>query len=587
MGDYYNAPLRDIRFNLEELVDLQAVCSAIGNEDCEPELVSAILDEAGRMCNDEIAPSNYACDQAGSGFSDRAVTAAPGLKELYEQFVEGGWAGLAEPAEFGGQGLPKVLNGSLQEMRQSANLAFSLCPMLSQGCIEAILLHANDSIKNTFLPKLISGEWTGTMNLTEPQAGSDLAAIRTKAEPDGDAYRLFGQKIFITWGDHDLTENIIHLVLARLPDAPAGVKGISLFVVPKFLVNEDGSIGERNDAYAASIEHKMGIHASPTCVMAFGDDVGAKGYLVGEPHNGLVYMFSMMNNARLGVGMQGVGVSERAYQQAVSFAKERVQGMTVSGPGGIVQHPDVRRMLMTMRALTESSRSLLYTSMAAVDVAHAGLDAEQKARADRRVALVTPVAKGWATEVSLEVTSLGVQVHGGMGFIEETGAAQHMRDARILPIYEGTTGIQAADLIGRKYLRDNGRAMAELMSDIATDIEAAKQVPEIQDIVQAIETAYTRYSGLLETIKQHGTDAVWVGSVATNFMMLSGYVWGGWLMMKSAAQAAPKQEQDSFYRNKIATARVFCEQLLPRAEALAVSVDLGAGAIMEIPVDEL
>ncbi|ROS01605.1 alkylation response protein AidB-like acyl-CoA dehydrogenase [Sinobacterium caligoides] len=586
MSDY-RAPLRDIRFNLEEVVDLAEVCTAIGNEDCDPEIVSAILEEAGRLCGEEIAPLNHSCDQAGAGFADRAVTAAPGLKGAYQHFIEGGWGGLSESPEFGGQGLPKVLSGSIQEMTQSANLAFSLCPMLSQGCIEAITLHASDEIKNTYLPKLVTGEWTGTMNLTEPQAGSDLAAIRTKAEPDGDGYRIFGQKIFITWGDHDMTDNIIHLVLARLPDAPAGVKGISLFVVPKYLVNEDGSLGERNDAYAASIEHKMGIHASPTCVMAFGDDEGAMGYLVGEPHNGLVYMFSMMNNARLGVGMQGVAISERAYQQAVEYAKERVQGMTVSGQGGIVKHPDVRRMLMTMRAATEASRSILYTAMAAVDEAHAGLDAEAKARANRRVALLTPVAKGWATEMSLEVTSLGVQVHGGMGFIEETGAAQHQRDARILPIYEGTTGIQAADLIGRKYLRDNGVAMTELLEDIKQDLEKAQQVVEIADITSAVAASLTRYQGLLEDIKSNGQDAIWVGSTATNFMMLSGYVWGAWLLMKSAAIAAPKQQQEPFYRNKVTTARVFCEQLLPRAEALALSMSYGAGAIMDIPEEEL
>jgi alkylation response protein AidB-like acyl-CoA dehydrogenase len=586
MSDY-QPPLRDIRFNLEEVVDLDGVCQATANDDCDGEIVNAILEEAGRLCAEEIAPLNWSSDQAGSTFADRAVTQAPGLDKAYQHYVEGGWGSLSEEVEYGGQGLPKLLSTTLQEMVQAANLSFSLCPMLSQGAIEAISLHASDELKQAYLPKMISGEWTGTMNLTEPQAGSDLAAIRTKAEPDGDGYRIFGQKIYITWGDHQMTDNIVHLVLARLPDAPPGVKGISLFVVPKFLVNEDGSLGERNDVYPASIEHKMGIHASPTCVMAFGDDAGAKGYLVGEANNGLVYMFSMMNNARLGVGMQGVAVSERSYQHAVSFAKERVQGMTVSGPGGIVKHPDVRRMLMTMRATTEAGRSMLYTSMAAVDLAHSATDAEVKAKASRRVALLTPVSKGWATEMSLEVTSIGVQVHGGMGFIEETGAAQYQRDARILPIYEGTTGIQAADLIGRKFLRDNGRAMDELLADIDADIAAAKGVEGIDDITLAVEQALARYKGLLATIAANAEDAVWVGSVATSFMMLSGYVWGGWLMMKSAALAAGKQQDEPFYRNKLVTARVFCQQLLPRAESLVQSVECGAGAIMDIPEDEL
>ena len=455
MSDY-KAPTTDIHFVLKHIAALDKLANFSRFEEATEELVEAVITEAARLSSEVVAPSNRPADIQGARIENNAVSAADGLSDIYQQLIEGGWTSLSFSPEWGGQGLPSVLATAIQEMLMSANLSFSLCPMLTQGAIEAIDTHATDSLKQTYLPNMVSGQWTGTMNLTESQAGTDLAAVRTKAEPEGDHYRITGQKIFITWGDHDMTDNVIHLVLARLPDAPPGVKGISLFLVPKFMVNADGSIGERNDVYATALEHKLGIHASPTCVMSFGNNDGAIGYLVGEPNNGLACMFTMMNHARLTVGLQGVAISERAYQHAVSYAQERIQGPTVSGPGPIINHPDVRRMLMLMKALTEAQRALTYAAVSSMDVLHASEDKNEQQHHQARVDLLTPIVKGWCTEVAQEVASLGVQVHGGMGFIEETGAAQYFRDARILPIYEGTNGIQALDLIGRKFLRDRG-----------------------------------------------------------------------------------------------------------------------------------
>ena len=458
-----------------------------GLEEATPDLVRAILEGAAQLTEAAIAPLNRSGDQQGSRVENRAVVQAEGFKEAYWQYVDGGWNSLPFASEYGGQGLPLVLATAVQEMIQSANLSFSLCPLLTQGAIDAIVMHGSDALKSVYLPNMISGAWTGSMNLTEPQAGSDLAVVRARAERDGDRYRIFGNKIFITWGDHAMTENVIHLVLARLPDAPPGVKGISLFLVPKYLVNTDGSIGERNDAYPVSVEHKLGIHASPTCVMGFGDNGGALGYLIGEENKGLACMFTMMNHARLSVGLQGVAVSERALQHAVAYARERVQGSTPSSPErvSIIHHPDVRRMLLTMKALTEAGRALAYVAMSSQDHIHHSRDEGARKAHDQRVALLTPIVKGWCTEVAMEITSTGVQVHGGMGFIEETGAAQYLRDARILPIYEGTNGIQALDLVGRKFLRDGGAAMAGLLSEIR-GVAATLDGSEYADIGMAL-----------------------------------------------------------------------------------------------------
>ncbi|MDQ5915570.1 MAG: 3-(methylsulfanyl)propanoyl-CoA dehydrogenase, partial [Pseudomonadota bacterium] len=457
----YIAPIRDMQFVLKELAGIEQVAQLPGCEEATPDLVDAVLEEAAKFAEGVLSPLNIPGDQEGAKWHDKAVTMPKGFKEAYQQFSENGWTALACEPEFGGQGLPKVVNACVTEMWKSANHAFSLCPLLTTGAIEALVLAGSDELKATYLENMVSGVWTGTMNLTEPNAGSDLAAVRTKAEPQADgSYRIFGQKIFITYGDHDMADNIVHLALARTPTAPEGVKGISLFVVPKFMVNADGSLGARNDAYCVSIEHKLGIHASPTAVMAFGDHGGAVGYLVGQENRGLEYMFIMMNAARFGVGLEGVADGERAYQRAVTYARDRIQGPDIGVRGGgkvaIINHPDVRRMLMNMRCQVEATRALAYVVGAAHDAAVHHPDPETKKQNQAFVDLMIPVVKGWSTEVGIDVASTGVQVHGGMGFIEETGAAQHLRDVRISTIYEGTTGIQANDLIGRKMAREGG-----------------------------------------------------------------------------------------------------------------------------------
>jgi acyl-CoA dehydrogenase len=466
----YVAPIRDMKFVLGELAGLDEVIALPGYEVCTPELTEAVLEEAGKLANEVLSPLNHKGDPAGASLGPDGVVAAEGFGDAYSAFAENGWCGLSADPEYGGQGLPGTIGAAVSEMWNSANFAFSLCPMLSGGAMEAIAAHGSDELKAQYLPRMASGAWTGTMNLTEPQAGSDLAAVRTRAVPDGDRYRIFGQKIFITWGDHDMAENIVHLVLARLPDAPAGTRGISLFVVPKYLVNPDGTLGARNDVACASLEHKLGIHASPTCVMVFGEKDGAIGYLVGEPNHGLAHMFTMMNEARQKVGIQGIGIAERAYQAARDYAKERVQGQPVgyngTGKAAIIHHPDVRRMLVTMKARIEAMRALGYVLSADAERAARHPDADERQRRQARVELLTPVLKAWCTELGQEIASTGVQIHGGMGFIEETGAAQFLRDARISTIYEGTTGIQAADLVGRKLARDKGTAMAVLIGEM-------------------------------------------------------------------------------------------------------------------------
>ena len=586
MSDYV-APVKDMSFVLNELADLSAVCELPRFEESSPDLVSTIFDEAAKFAGGVLSPLNTVGDLNGAVCSDNAVQETRGFSDAYQQFVEGGWAALPCNPEYGGMGLPESVGVATMEMWTAANMSFSLCPMLGQGAIGAIEAHASDELKNIFLEKMVSGEWTGSMNLTEPQAGSDLAAVSCRAVAEGSHYRLNGTKIFITWGDHQMTDNIVHLVLARTPDAPEGVKGISLFVVPKFLVNTDGSLGERNDAYAVSVEHKMGIHASPTCVMSFGDNEGAIGYLVGEENKGLVYMFTMMNHARLNVGVQGVALADRAYQLAVSYARERVQGMAVGDTtkGGIIRHPDVRRMLMVMRVLTEASRALCYVAASAFDVAHHGQDEGGRKLANARGELLTPLAKGWATEISQEVTSLGVQVHGGMGFIEETGAAQFMRDARISTIYEGTTGIQANDLIGRKLIRDGGSELQRLVEDIrATQLDVAAEGEEMAVIAESLAVGASSLEQVASWVISHQeANPQLPAAIAVNFLMAAGTIVGGWLLARSALVAKAKMADDeSFYGAKIISARFYAEQIMPRAAAYMQAAKSGSDMTMAL-----
>jgi alkylation response protein AidB-like acyl-CoA dehydrogenase len=585
MADYV-APLKEMEFVLREVVGLQQVRSLPGYEEADDDLASAILEEAGKFAGEVLSPLNRIGDQVGARCENHAVTMPPGFKEAFAQFIEAGWMGLNHNPEFGGQGLPHLLGAPVAEMWKSACMAFALAPMLTQGAAEAIDHHASDELKARYLPKMLTGEWPGTMNLTEPQAGSDLAAVRSKAIPEGNGYRISGTKIFITYGDHDLTENIIHLVLARLPDAPAGVKGISLFLVPKFHVNEDGSLGEANDVKCVSIEHKTGIHASPTAVMAFGEKEGALGYLVGEPHQGLAYMFTMMNHARLGVGLEGLAQSEGAWQKAYAYATDRVQGKVVGREGKlpIAYHPDVRRMLMDMRSRTEAMRVLAYQAASDIDVASRHPDEAVRTQAQQRVDLLTPVVKGWCTEQANEITWLGVQVHGGMGYIEETGAAQLMRDARITTIYEGTTGIQAADLMGRKTARDQGRAMAELIVEMEAVANSASNAPELSALGQALTVAIGHLKQATEYLCAHfETQSAGLLFSSVAFLNLTGVVLGGWSITRAALAAKrmlPDAPQDeTFLQQKMATARYYGLQTLPLAESLMNQVLAGVESL--------
>ena len=592
----YLAPLRDMRFVMTELAGLGELSSLPGFEDVSPELAEAVLDEAAKLATEVLAPLNRSGDEQGAQLSKEGVVAADGFAKAYRQFAEGGWSGLSGDPEFGGQGLPELLHAATVEMWNSSNMAFALCPLLTAGATEALRQHGSEELKGRYLPKLISGEWTGTMNLTEPQAGSDLAAVRTKAVPEGDHYRLYGQKIFITWGDHDMTDNVIHLVLARTPDAPEGVRGISLFVVPKFLLNADGSSGQRNDAHCVSLEHKLGIHASPTCVMSFGDQGGAIGYLVGQENKGLAHMFTMMNEARQKVGIQGLAIAERAYQQAREYAKERVQGRLASSKSGgavaIVHHPDVQRMLLTMKSQIEAMRAFAYVMAADMDRAHRDPDAGERAGRQARVDLLIPVLKAWCTELGVEIASMGVQVHGGMGYIEETGACQFLRDARIAPIYEGTTGIQAADLAGRKLASDGGAAMAALIAEMrqaAAELAHSKdtQVASIGAVlatgVDALESAT---AWMLQALASE-PDAALASSV--DYLMLTGYVCGGWQMGRAALVASRKgtaNEDPDFHRAKLATARYYADKVLPKANALLEAIRSGSSSGTSLPIEQ-
>ena len=592
----YAAPVKDMMFVLEELADIASVSQLSGLGDSNADTAQAVLDEGAKLAAEVIAPLNAQGDQRPSTWYDGEVAATAGFGDAYRQFIEGGWQGISHPVEFGGQGLAKLVASPCIEMLNASNLSFALCPLLTDGAIEALLTAGSAELKARFLPKLVEGAWTGTMNLTEPQAGSDLSLVRSRAEPQGDGtYKVSGTKIFITWGEHDMAENIVHLVLARTPDAPEGVKGISLFLVPKFLLNDDGSLGARNDVHCVSIEHKLGIKASPTAVLQYGDHGGAIGYLVGEENRGLEYMFIMMNAARFGVGMQGVGVADRAYQKAVAYAKERVQSRPVDGSlkqsATIIHHPDVRRMLGSMRAMTEGARALAYVAAAYSDNAHYHADPEVRARNLAIYEYLVPVVKGWSTEMVNEVTSLGVQVHGGMGFIEETGAAQYYRDARILAIYEGTTAIQANDLVGRKTVRDGGAVAKALLGEIARTAEELGQAggAAAASMREQLEKGARALANVVDYVianVKSDPNAVFAGSVP--YLKLAGIVLCGWQMARALLVAQRELANDAeFYGAKIAIAQFYAEHILAQAGGLETSIlaakgDAGVLALSEV-----
>ncbi|NMG35508.1 acyl-CoA dehydrogenase [Azoarcus sp. TTM-91] len=585
----YRAPLRDMQFILTELAGLEAVSRLPGCEDATPDLVGAILEEAGKFAAGVLGPINRQGDEQGCRLeADGRVRTPEGWQAAYNQFRDAGWIGLSLPPEYGGQGLPKLVSTPVWEMWFSTNMAFTMLPQLNVSQAEALHIAASDEQKETWLHKVVSGEWASTMNLTEPQAGSDLAATRARAEPAADgSYRLFGQKIFISYGEHELTPNIVHLVLARLPDAPAGVKGLSLFIVPKYLVNADGSLGEHNDVRCISIEHKMGIHGSPTCTMSYGDRGGAVGYLIGQPNRGLETMFIMMNEARFGVGVQGAGLAERAYQFALDYARERVQGRdAVSGEAGkpILHHPDVKRMLLSMRARVMAMRALLYTAASWFDIAHHHPDTEVAAKHRRYVDLLMPVAKGWCTEVGNEVCDDAIQVFGGMGFVEETGVAQFFRDARIITIYEGTTGIQGNDLVGRKILREGGATLRELIADLGASVLQLKEDEQLGEIADGFAEGVDALEEATDWMLANGKDQLAdVLAGAVPFLHLLGTVCGGWQLAR-AAQAARRRlvagEGDAEYlASLVELARFYIATIGPQAAANAAVVREAGGAL--------
>ncbi len=592
----YIAPLKDMLFNIKYLADIEQIATLPGFEDAGFDTAQAVLEEAAKINEGVLSPLNWTGDQNPTSWHDGKVTATPGFKQAYDQFVQGGWQGLQHPVDFGGQGLPKTIGASCGEMQNSANMSFALCPLLTDGAIEALLTAGSDELKATYLENLVSGKWTGTMNLTEPQAGSDLAAVRSRAEPQADgSYKVFGTKIFITWGEHDMAENIVHLVLARVAGAPEGVKGISLFVVPKFLVNQDGSLGARNDVHCVSIEHKMGIKASPTAVLQFGDHGGAVGYLVGQENRGLEYMFIMMNAARFGVGVQGIAIAERAYQKAASFAKERVQSRPVDGSmaasAPIIHHPDVKRMLMTMRAYTEGCRAMATVAAAAYDAAHHHPGAEARKQNQAFYEFMVPLIKGYSTEMSLEVTSLGVQVHGGMGYIEETGAAQYYRDAKILTIYEGTTAIQSNDLVGRKTVRDGGQMAKALAAQIeATEgrliLSGSADALAVAKRLKAAREAFVDVVNFVVGHTKTSPNAVFAGSVP--YLMLAGNLMAGWQLARAllvAQDELAKGQDSAFMQAKIITARFYADHLLTKAPGLRDAIVEGAESVTAMALD--
>ena len=590
----YIPPVRDLFFAASEIAGISRVNALPGYEEANAELLSAVLEEAGKFAAEVLAPINHSGDKQGVRLVDGQAITADGWKEAYQQFVESGWNSLPFDPEKGGQGLPWLFSAAVQELWHSSNMAFSLCPLLTQGAIEAIESHASDELKQTYLENLISGVWTGTMNLTEPQAGSDLSAVRTQAEPRDDHYLIRGQKIFITYGDHDMTENIIHLVLARLPDAPEGVKGISLFIVPKFLQAEDGSWSIRNDVETISLEHKLGIHASPTAVLGYGVNEGAVGYLVGEPHRGLMYMFTMMNVARHAVGVQGNAVADRAYQQAVHYARDRIQGRAIEDGDGervsIISHPDVKRLLLLQKSRIEALRSLHLVNASAMDIAKHALQQDERTAAQEMVEVLIPIVKGYTTEVGLENVSLALQIHGGMGFIEETGAAQHYRDQRITPIYEGTTGIQAMDLVGRKLMRDGGAMTSRVIDQIRQEVSAVAAegmlVAMRERVLSSLDKLQAVAQGIVES---SASDLRLAGSVGEPYLRLWGVVTCGWQMLMAAAVASKKLEDapdDDFYINKVKSAQFYFATEMPKVEYLCSVID-SSGEIVAHADEEL
>ncbi|WP_293781019.1 acyl-CoA dehydrogenase [uncultured Oxalicibacterium sp.] len=587
----YVAPLKDMLFVLNELADLQAIATLPGCEEATSDTVEAVLEENARFCSEVVAPLNREGDRHPSTWQDGQVHTTPGFKQAFKSYAEAGWQGVQHPSQFGGQGLPKLVATPCMEMLNAANLSFALCPLLTDGAIEALMTAGSDAQKAQFLPQFIAGNWTGTMNLTEPQAGSDLALVRTKAVPQGDGtYRISGTKIFITYGEHDMAENIVHLVLARTPDAPEGVKGISLFLVPKYLVNEDGSVGERNDVTCVSIEHKLGIKASPTAVLQFGDKGGAIGTLVGEENRGLETMFVMMNAARFAVGIQGIGLAERAYQKAVRYAKERVQSRDLEGSSTaltIIHQPDVRRMLMSMKAQIEAARALAYVAAAYVDIAHHHADATVREKHQALYEYLVPIIKGWSTEMAIDVASTGVQIHGGMGFIEETGAAQYYRDARILTIYEGTTAIQANDLVGRKTVRDKGVVVRALIAEVRRMQTMLNAQEALQPIAVQLGSAAAALEQVVDYVVANVQDhikIVFAGSVP--YLKLAGIVFGGWQLARAALRAqamlASGADDADFLQAKIWTARYFAEHQLSQASGIASAIVQGGASVMAL-----
>ena len=591
----YQAPIREQKFVLEVIADTEELSRLPGFGDVSSDLVSAIVDEAGKFAQEVWAPLNRVGDEQGAKWNDGVVTLPPGFQEAYKRYVEAGWGSIAASPDHGGQGMPFAVSLAVQESLTSANLAFSLCPMLTLGAIEAIEAHASDEQKQTYLSRIVTGEWTATMNLTEPQAGSDVGALKTKAEPQPDGtYRIKGHKIFITWGEHDCAENIIHLVLARTPGAPAGTKGISLFIVPKFLVNPDGSLGARNDLRCVSIEHKLGIHASPTCVMSYGDHDACVGYLVGEENSGMRAMFTMMNHARINVGLQGVSIAERAYQGAVAYALDRVQsarlGASTRTPVRIIEHADVRRMLLTMKARTEGVRALAYWNAAAVDRGIHGTDEEYRKAARGLADLLTPLTKSYATDTGVEVASLAIQVFGGMGFIEETGAAQHLRDARITPIYEGTNGIQALDLVGRKLPMDGGAHWQRLFADIRAFTEALPGAGAVAALKAPLADALSSLEDATRWFAQHANQPDDVAGSATPYQRLFASVVCAYLLARQAVEAerrlAAGEGDAGFLSAKTVTARFYLEQILPQDVALLGPVTKGSELLYALSEDQ-
>ena len=580
MSDF-RSPIADISFSLRHVADLDALAKLDGYEHADPELIDGLLEEAGRFFDEVVAPTNRDGDTVGTKLhDDGSITTAPGFADAYAKLVESGWNGIGFPEEYGGGGFPQLLSTAVQEMTTTANMAFALGPLLSQGAIEAIMHHGDETQREIYLQKLVTGEWTGTMNLTEPHAGSDVGALTSKAEPaDDGTWRIFGQKIYITWGEHDIADNIVHLVLARTPGSPPGTKGISLFIVPKFLVNDDGSLGERNDLTCVSIEHKLGIHGSPTCVMQYGDNGGAVGYLLGEEHQGMRCMFTMMNNARLGVGVEGVGIAERAYQQALAYAHERTQGRAIGAEPGtespIIDHPDVQRMLLDMKSTIAAMRGLTYRNAEALDHAHHGTDEDARMKGEERAALLTPLSKSWCTDMGVELTSIGLQVHGGMGFIEETGAAQHFRDARIAPIYEGTNGIQAIDLAGRKLGLRQGGVVRDHLGEIADTIAALEGVEGLslvkQHLAAALE-ALTAATDHLLAVSSAGPADMLAGAMA--YLNMMAVTTGGQILADGALAA--RSLGDAEAEDRAVLARFFAANRLAGVPGLLPAVTAGS-----------